>query len=233
MAVQCLHPAPTPAPPRAAQRSRSSTTAAAFMGPRPHDVDDGAGVDTVRALQHLQSRLARLDRERHEADSCAAALREDIAARELDLARLAAEADAADASDDGTVDDEDDEDDGRCGRGRARGNGRRGGAAPRRGPAGGRDRPAGGRGRGGARPAASGESRRPAASDESRAAYRGARAAKERAAPARRDRRAPAVEFVRTAGHLRGRGALDAGAAAPAGAGPSFFLGLSRAWHTA
>ena len=47
------------------------------------------------------------------------------------------------------------------------------------------------------------------------------RAAKERAAPACRDRRAPAVEFVRTAGHLRGRGALDAGAAAPAGAGPS------------
>ena len=76
---------------------------------------------------------------------------------------------------------------------------------------------------GGARPAASDESRRPAASGESRAAYRGgARAAKERAASARRDRRAPAVEFVRTAGHLGGRGALDAGAAAPAGAGPSF-----------
>ena len=74
----------------------------------------------------------------------------------------------------------------------------------------------GGGGGGGARPAAADEFRRPAASDESRAAYRGgARAAKERAAPARRDRRAPAVEFVRTAGHLRGRGALDAGAAAP------------------
>ena len=57
-------------------------------------VDDGAGVDTVRALQHLQSRLARLDRERHEAEACSEVLREEISARELDLAQLAAEADA-------------------------------------------------------------------------------------------------------------------------------------------
>ncbi len=95
MAAQCLHP-------------RIDAGAAAGSPTFPF-FDGGAGVDTVRALQHLQSRLARLDRERHEADSCAAALREDIAARELDLARLAAEADAADATDDGTVDDEDDD----------------------------------------------------------------------------------------------------------------------------
>ena len=215
MAVQCLH--------------GGAGVLAAAGSPTFPFFDDGAGVDTVRALQHLQSRLARLDRERHEANSCAAALREDIAARELELARLAAEADAADAPDDGTVDDEDDADEAAV---IAAAGGRRG-DAPRRGPARGRDRPAGGGG-GGARPATSGESRRPAASGESCAAYRGgARAAKPATAPARPDRRAAAVEFVRAAGHLRGRGALDAGAAAPAGAGPSFFLGLSRAWHTA
>ena len=96
MAVQCLHP-------------RIDAGAAAGSPTFPF-FDDGSGCDTILALQRLQSQLARLDRERHEADSCAAALREDIAARELDLARLAAEADAADATDDGTVDDEDDAD---------------------------------------------------------------------------------------------------------------------------
>ena len=85
MAVQCLHP-------------RIDAGAAAGSPTFPF-FDDGAGVDTVRALQHLQSRLARLDRERHEAEACSEVLREDIAARELDLARLAAEADAADATD--------------------------------------------------------------------------------------------------------------------------------------
>ena len=96
MAVQCLH----------ARIDTGGAAGSPFF-------DDGAcfdGASTILALQHLQSRLARLDRERHEADACAAALREDIAARELDLARLAAEADAADASDDGSVDDEDEDD---------------------------------------------------------------------------------------------------------------------------
>ena len=51
-------------------------------------VDDGGGFDTVRALQHLQSRLARLDRERHDAEACSEVLREDIAARELRLEPL-------------------------------------------------------------------------------------------------------------------------------------------------
>ena len=73
-------------------------------------VDDGAGLDTILALQRLQSQLARLERERHEAEACSEVLREDIAARELDLARLAAEADAADATDDGAVDDDEDAD---------------------------------------------------------------------------------------------------------------------------
>ena len=96
MAVQCL-------------RGRDDVAAAAGS---PF-CDDGAGFEgasTILALQRLQSQLARLDRERHEAEACSEVLREEIAARELDLARLAAEADAADASDDGTVNDEDDED---------------------------------------------------------------------------------------------------------------------------
>ena len=97
MAVQCLHP-------------RIEAGAAAGSPTFPF-FDDGGGCDTILALQRLQSQLARLDRERHEADACAAALREDIAARELELARLAAEADAADASDDGADDGAVDEDD--------------------------------------------------------------------------------------------------------------------------
>ena len=96
MAVQCLHP-------------RIDAGAAAGSPTFPF-FDDGGGCDTILALQRLQSQLARLDRERHEAEACSEVLREDIAARELELARLAAEADAADASDDGSVDDEDDAD---------------------------------------------------------------------------------------------------------------------------
>ena len=113
MAVQCLHPRIDAGAAAGSPTFPFFDGGSGFHGASTASspcVDDGAGVDTVRALQHLQSRLARLDRERHEADSCAAALREDIAARELDLARLAAEADAADATDDGTVDDEDDAD---------------------------------------------------------------------------------------------------------------------------
>jgi len=97
MAVQCLH--------------GGAGVHAAAGSPTFPFFDDGGGCDTILALQRLQSQLARLDRERHEAEACSEVLREDIAARELDLARLAAEADAADASDDGTVDDEDDADD--------------------------------------------------------------------------------------------------------------------------
>jgi len=96
MAVQCL-------------RGRDDV-AAAVSSPF---FDDGTGFDgasTILALQRLQSQLARLDRERHDAEACSEVLREDIAARELELARLAAEADAADASDDGGVDDEDEDD---------------------------------------------------------------------------------------------------------------------------
>ena len=74
MAVQCLH-------------GRDDVAAAAGSPTFPF-FDDGADFDTVRALQHLQSRLARLDRERHEAEACSEVLREEIAARELDLARL-------------------------------------------------------------------------------------------------------------------------------------------------
>ena len=97
MAVQCL-------------RGRDDVAAAAGCPAFPF-FDGGAGCDTtILALQRLQSQLARLDRERHEAEACSEALREEVAARELELARLAAEADAADASDDGTVDDEDDAD---------------------------------------------------------------------------------------------------------------------------
>jgi len=97
MAVQCLH-------------ARDDDVAAVGSPTFPF-FDDGSGCDTILALQRLQSQLARLDRERHEADACAAVLREDITARELELARLAAEADAADATDDGSVDDDEDEED--------------------------------------------------------------------------------------------------------------------------
>ena len=97
MAVQCLH-------------ARDDDVAAVGSPTFPF-FDDGSGCDTILALQRLQSQLARLERERHEAEACSEVLREEIAARELDLARLAAEADAADATDDGTVDDEDDDDD--------------------------------------------------------------------------------------------------------------------------
>ena len=97
MAVQCLHP-------------RIEAGAAAGSPTFPF-FDDGGGCDTILALQRLQSQLARLDRERHEAEACSEVLREDIAARELELARLAAEADAADASDDGADDGAVDEDD--------------------------------------------------------------------------------------------------------------------------
>ena len=97
MAVQCL-------------RGRDDVVAAAAGSPFFHDGAGFDGASTILALQRLQSQLARLDRERHEAEACSEVLREDIAARELDLARLAAEADAADATDDGTVDDEDDAD---------------------------------------------------------------------------------------------------------------------------
>ena len=95
MAAQCL-------------RGRDDVAAAAGSPTFPF-FDDGSGCDTILALQRLQSQLARLERERHEAEACSEVLREEIAARELVLARLAAEADAADASDDGTVDDEDDD----------------------------------------------------------------------------------------------------------------------------
>ena len=95
MAVQCL-------------RGRDAVAAAAGSPAFPF-FDDGGGCDTILALQHLQSQLARLGRERHEAEACSEVLREEIAARELDLARLAAEADAADASDDGTLDDDEDD----------------------------------------------------------------------------------------------------------------------------
>ena len=96
MAVQCLH-------------ARDDDVAAVGSPTFPF-FDDGSGCDTILALQRLQSQLARLERERHEAEACSEVLREEIAARELDLARLAAEADAADATDDGSVDDEDDAD---------------------------------------------------------------------------------------------------------------------------
>ena len=95
MAVQCLH--------------GGAGALAAAGSPAFPFFDDGSGCDTILALQRLQSQLARLDRERHEAEACSEVLREDIAARELELARLAAEADAADASDDGTVDDDEDD----------------------------------------------------------------------------------------------------------------------------
>ena len=87
MAVQCLHPRIDDG---AAAGSPFFDDGSGVHGASTASspcVDDGAGVDTVRALQHLQSRLARLARERHEADSCAAALREDIAAREHELAQ--------------------------------------------------------------------------------------------------------------------------------------------------
>ena len=95
MAVQCLH--------------GGAGVFAAAGSPTFPFFDDGSGCDTILALQRLQAQLARLDRERHEAEACSEVLREEIAARELDLARLAAEADAADATDDGSVDDEDDD----------------------------------------------------------------------------------------------------------------------------
>ena len=57
---------------------------------------DSDGAPTVRALQRLQSQLTRLDRERCVAESCAAGVEADIAAQDIALARLAAEADAAD-----------------------------------------------------------------------------------------------------------------------------------------
>ena len=176
----------------------------------------------LAVLQRLQSQLARLDRERHEAEACAAALREDIAARELELARLAAEADAADASDDGVDDDEDEDDKAAviaAERAATAAEAELRRAEDRRRPrsTGWRRRPR----RRARRPRTNPGARRPRASPAPRTA---AAPARRRSAPRplRRDRRAAALEFVRAAGHLRGRGALDAGAAAPAGAGPSF-----------
>jgi hypothetical protein len=113
MAVQCLHGGASVLAAAGSPAFTFSDDGSGFHGASTADSPcvDGAGFDTVRALQHLQSRLARLARERHEADACSEVLREEVAARELELARLAAEADAADASDDGSVDDEDDVDD--------------------------------------------------------------------------------------------------------------------------
>ena len=79
----------TPAPPQTAQRSRSSTTAAAFMGPRPQRspcVDDGAGGGPCPSAPSVTARAARSRTSRP--TRRAAALRKKTSPRGFDLARL-------------------------------------------------------------------------------------------------------------------------------------------------